>query len=622
MSQVNPSEGSRATQEKFRTIESQLFHRILGEFLSVGNHGRLETLPTVLNLVTTYRLVNWCFENSEGPVNGGSKLGQVWCQKLRTLLVPPAGGVSTIYAANLITACKLILESVTQSQPAFMAGVQDWSIELLRCLSRQNLGPEAITNVIEALSLLIRMTLDRPELQREITINVLPQFNSKLVEYLERSLEIPKVITSNLTKPGFNLVILKVHLIEAIRDSLRVFPKSFRCLAVKLRRALLSSWLSVGTKGFLLQSAQPLLAHLVFECLVLLSSTERSSAAVSEAFGHHFQALVATAHALLNRLLVPIQEELYPETTPNYPIEVGDSEAEAPSMPTNQLLLRRFCLACHAIFSTPATRSESPFDPIDELMNVLCRVYSVNATGSVCSKTFASHQTEASLDLLYILPTLHAAAHDVLIVLCRRVGAGGLSEKSKLLSDIVQKLLRFSQPHSVLRDSAYHLIYHMSDALGDSLLYHAQDAILAAALEELEIKELATPATNQLLGAGSTKGKRPGLTNSDALINRSWKLNPSKNYRSWDFASISSYPIDPEIRLRMDILLFKHSARCMSGELKLSSEQQLAMSKALLAAGLNASPAQAVLVEVSQAVFASALLHPCPQVPHALTWLT
>ncbi|KAJ9087089.1 hypothetical protein DSO57_1036739 [Entomophthora muscae] len=606
MSQPKPSKNKSIKPEKSDPIELQLLQQIYSDYLTNRDQDKLETLPTILKVISSYQLLKWCFGDSDGTPVGDQKFGQLWCQKLKTLLIPPQGSDHDIYPTNIIIACRLISESVNQSQTAFICGVQDWALELLRCLSKQNIGPEVASHVIEVLSDLIMRTRDRPELQREITTNILPQFNMKLIELLDKNHEF-----------------CKIRIIEALRDSLKYFPKTFRNAVAKFKKVLLASWLSSDeSKSFLLKSDdQFLLTHLVFECLALLTFTERSASAISEGFGQHFQALVATGHVILNELLASVQEESYREISQSYPIEAQDSY-NVFSISNNLLLFRRFCLVCHGIVCClnfqPQQSLGTPLSvPLNEIMNLLCRIYSVNPK----SQPIESSQTRNLLSLISILPSLHAASHDVMIVLCRRVGTSGLMEKSKLLSDIVQKLLYFSKSHSETRKSVYCLVYHIADTLRDGLLYHSQDTLLASVLEELELKDQMSMAPKQFLAAGSSKkGKRAILTNSDALANGGSSLKPSRNYavamHILDLSLSSSYPIESEARLKLDMLLFRHSALSLSGELKLDSAQQFALSKALLSASLNASPSQAVLVEVAQAVFSSALLHPLSRMRH------
>lgn len=582
------------------STDLQLFQHIFESYLSSKRSSSLkEGLPQVLKLISSRNLLETCFESDEFST-AYPNLSPQWCDLLTKFLLPlEDGNIKEDFGTNVSVASQLILITVKQSSKAFNYGVKSWTRELLKCLTRVYLGQEILECVSASLSELIQQTKSFPTLEREITASILPQFNSQLITLFEDH--------------SMNSVIF----FDALYWSLRAFPKTFRPLSARFRQLLLDSWLSSSAqKSFLLQpKTSKLLAQKVFLCLSQLSLTERNSTAISESWSSTFSSLVSTGHSLLNILLSPLETEPYSKTSDSYTFKVSEHSIDKSSFYglrfqnyLSQFILTSQAIVCFLNFR-PSSFIDTPYYvPLQELMNLVCRVYSCNNSSSI---PFKDDSSKNRLALLSILPTLYGATHDILIKLCRSLGSGML-EYCKLISDIIHKLLFFSQKHTIERQTTYSLIFHVIDGLGENILYHIIDALLVKTLDDLELKE--SKLSENVLSQASDSKKKKNTKIQETILSSKTTLSPNSNY----YLAMnvlerclrdSLIPIQAETRQKIDSLLFRQASLNISGELVLNQSQFFSLAKCLKTATLKPSPTQGILAENSIAIFSSLKSH-------------
>ncbi|RIB13327.1 rRNA processing/ribosome biogenesis-domain-containing protein [Gigaspora rosea] len=129
-------------------------------------------VPFILETIANYQLLA---TEKAGQEAGSAEQGSIhkWCTRINSLLQSKVSGAKW-------AGISFVKISIQQSETLFIQNLQSWSSALLTLLTR----PEStliLSDVILTLSNMFGKTINKPELQREVTSQQLPRFNTILL---------------------------------------------------------------------------------------------------------------------------------------------------------------------------------------------------------------------------------------------------------------------------------------------------------------------------------------------------------------------------------------------------------------------------------------------------------
>ncbi|CAG8810821.1 20594_t:CDS:2, partial [Racocetra persica] len=136
-------------------------------------------VPFILETITHYQLLVTEKVNNAKQEISLAEQGPIhkWCTRINSLLQSKVNGAKW-------AGVSFVKISIQQSETLFTQNLQSWSSALLTLLTR----PEStliLSDVILTLSNMFGKTINKPELQREVTSHQLPRFNTTLLNLSE-----------------------------------------------------------------------------------------------------------------------------------------------------------------------------------------------------------------------------------------------------------------------------------------------------------------------------------------------------------------------------------------------------------------------------------------------------
>ncbi|KAI5778524.1 rRNA processing/ribosome biogenesis-domain-containing protein [Geopyxis carbonaria] len=363
--------------------------------------------------------------------------------------------------------------------------------------------PEPPTTHIMVLRTLTRifthLTADRPTLTREIVTPHLPVVFTGLLNLVKTSTE------------DVDGALLATAL-EALRDLITAHPVTFRPFSQKVRAGLLMARVD--------QNVERLCREIYVSLhLCASNSSKRGQAptassegsgkkvnAVAKEWAASISAVIDSAHNALDVVFAPVTED--------YDYRNASSRSTSPDadLPEGQpdLLLR--LLKSFFILPTPA----QPTIPLPKLLDLTSRIFAVTAA-SQPNSAVETHLREA---LFFRLPSLHAAALDLLDTVCRRLQSLFLPFVPTLLEQ-VSFIVDEERWSADVRIAAYTLTTTLLTLAGAGLPGSSADSVhtlLTACSNELLPPPPPRSAPSKTLQKASTKSATAGTSHADFLL--------------------------------------------------------------------------------------------------------
>ncbi|KAI8369294.1 rRNA processing/ribosome biogenesis-domain-containing protein [Radiomyces spectabilis] len=522
-------------------------------------------LPFVLTMLVNHRLL--C-DSSEAAETVQRK----WTVRLNALL--QSKQASTRWAA--VTLVKVTCE---QSPRLYMTHLRSWSAQLLGFVAKPE--PTMIhAETIRTLSWLFTQTVDKPELQREVTTPNLPRFNQALLTLAGNAELLPTVL-------------------DALIQNIKHFPSVSRHITDPCLKLCLSCL--EGTVD--LESAT---LEKVGQCLASLYRTSGKTN-MAEQWKDTLMRLIGSIHLSLERLFDTVDEENLPTFTsspfPRDPLEAFP------------ILLKRVqalgqCITTFLSMETAMAVSV----PVVHLIDLLCRIYNVYE-GTLMREY--KDKSEYSC-LMGCLPTLHSTANKIFASLLYCSGAE-LSRYSKLFSQILLRLLSEHKHKRTLKISTYNLVSLCLQMCGLTFGEIICKPLSTRIIEDITINEQnssALASTNSFLKSKSRKRRHDELTHSDALANED---TSSSSQCEVPLAALGALEqllnvygssMDPQTRSALDSIILSrllssiHPGKASAEMINVTKHQ---LYKCLLSSVLHPVATQASILPHAMRLFSSGL---------------
>ncbi|CAG8524494.1 5403_t:CDS:10, partial [Dentiscutata heterogama] len=425
-------------------------------------------VPFILETITNYQLLATEKANNARQETSSAEQGSVhkWCTRINSLLQSKVSGAKW-------AGVSFVKISIQQSETLFIQHLQSWSSALLTLLTR----PEStliLADVIWTLSNMFGKTINKPELQREVTSQQLPRFNTTLLNLSE------------------NQELLST-IFDALSQSCMQFPTIFRPFVEntqKLCLGVLDGTFDYGS--FVVQSAA--------KCLASITNTGGKTNSLV-----HWKSislrLIGSLNFLLDRLFDTIDEEKHASN--------NLLQFEFPSVPDDYIiafpiLFSRFQCLCECIISLVSLPTSIPVHvPMNQFLDLLCRVY------NVCDGSFIVNKDKNEFYTLMLGVPSFAGEY--------------FTRHLRLISDIILKLLEKSRDKWLLRSSIYRLTSLCMQKYGIGFVHFISSSLLTSIIDDIRLKQ--KPQCDVLTSIVSSTGKKGGknkkrqITNSDELIN-------------------------------------------------------------------------------------------------------
>ncbi|CAG8590134.1 2466_t:CDS:10 [Ambispora leptoticha] len=361
-----------------------ILHSLLVNYLSKEDNIE-SNVPFLLETITFHQLLSSISSDGSGSGKTDSNNDTAekiktplhkWCTRVNSLLL------SKVPSARWAGVC-FVKVSIEQSWLLFTENLSQWSSALLSLLAR----PEPVTTLrvtISTLSEMFSKTVDRPELQREVTSQLLPRFNSCLINLSGNKdlLQFPSMFRPILQNAqGLCLSIFDNNSDDSYDSDSEVVKKAAKCYA---------NICNAGGK---------------------ISASDQWQLSLTW--------LVGSAHVILDRLFDTMDEE-NKFTKKQQPHPPGQHQFEFLKVTDDYIigfpiLFKRFRILCQFIVSMlSSTNLASVQVPVNLLMGLICRVCNVCDGGS-------DNKDKNEFSILLIgLPTLQLAINRVLgsLILC------------------------------------------------------------------------------------------------------------------------------------------------------------------------------------------------------------
>ncbi|CAG8655966.1 3226_t:CDS:10 [Acaulospora morrowiae] len=430
-------------------------------------------VPFILETITHHQLL----KNLNKESNSAERVPiHKWCTRINSLLQSKVG------SARWAGVC-FVKISIEQSEDLFAQNLKTWSSALLTLLTR----PEpAITlrTVISSLSIMFERTVNKPETQREVTSQLLPRFNTALLQLSENKELLPSIF-------------------DALSCSGSHFPTIFRPVFENVQK------LSLGV----LDGTSDYGSHVVKSAVNCFASITNVGGKTSSM--DHWQSsalrIVGSLNSLLDRLFDTVDEDK--EASKKLPVfefpPVADDYVN--SFPT---LFSRFQCLCECIISLISFPTTSPIRiPMNPILDVFCRVHNVS------DDIKENKDKNEFITLMLGAPTLCFHSNKVLSSLIACFGEH-LARNLGLISNIIMKQFRLSESRWLLRSSVYRLTSLCIQKYGFGFAHLISSSLITCIVEDIKINQEV-----QYLDVEANSEKKSGrkkkklITNSDALVN-------------------------------------------------------------------------------------------------------
>ncbi|KAG9296333.1 hypothetical protein G9A89_014925 [Geosiphon pyriformis] len=403
-----------------------------------------------------------------------------WCTRVNSLLSSKVSGARW-------AGVSFVKLSIEQSEALYVENLSSWSLALLNILTR----PEPIPTLevtIATLSELFARTINRPELQRELTSQFLPRFNACLLDLSENKELLPSIF-------------------QALSRSVSLFPSIFRPFVENAQNlCLLIVNGSLGSDTTVVKEAA--------NCLAKISRAGGKSSP-SEQWRSNLIKLMGSMHQVLDKLFDSVDEESQ--------YAKKQSSFELPPVSEDYILafpvfFERFKTLSECMVSMLSSPSPHCVQiPVNKIINLLCRVF------NICEGTILREHKEKNefFTLMIGVPTLHLAAIEILASLILSVG-DHLLHSMRLINEIIMKLLNQYRKQPLVRTSIYYLAKLCIQKYGigflqlasSPLIYHITEDLIVVKRTPTNITEGLSPISGKKAG----KKKKTQITNSDNFI--------------------------------------------------------------------------------------------------------
>ncbi|RIA82132.1 rRNA processing/ribosome biogenesis-domain-containing protein [Glomus cerebriforme] len=483
------------------------------------NDNKIETyVPFILETITQHQLLS-----NKNELSGREQ--QVvalhkWCTRINSLLQ------SKVTNARWAGIC-FIKITLKQSEESFIQNLQSWTTTLMVLLTK----PEPILilkEIITTLTELFNKTQNKPELQREITTQQLPRFNTFLIKL-----------------SGLNKELLPT-ILNALSHSVKNFPTIFRPVNEQTQKLCLNILLD-GTYEF-----ESELVKMAIECFTHIINF--GGKLNMDYWKITLLKLVGSLNNILDRLFDAIDEDKDASKKLTGFEMPRVSEDYVVAFP---ILFSRFKCLSECLISLISLPTSLPVQiPVNQILDLLCRVYNIH-DGSLIANN--KDKTEY-YTLMLGIPSLFMRCNKILSAVILSVD-GHLTRHLRMISSILLKLLNNSKSRWLLRVSTYNLINLCIQKYGIGLTNFTSSSILLSfIIDDIEIIQksqydisINTTASTSNKKSGKKKELSSQITNSDALVNPSGiiysqtnsdvqcsALEVLKNYLKKCGASISS----------------------------------------------------------------------------------
>ncbi|PKY15679.1 hypothetical protein RhiirB3_427917 [Rhizophagus irregularis] len=444
------------------------------------NDNKIETyVPFILETITQHQLLSSKSESSREQQVALHK----WCTRINSLLQ------SKVTNARWAGIC-FIKISLKQSGELFIQNLQSWATSLMKS------EPTFILKeIITTLTELFNKTQNRPELQREITTQQLPRFNTFLIKL-----------------SGLNKELLPT-ILNALSHSVKNFPTIFRPVNEQTQKLCLNILLD-GTYYY-----ESELAKMAIECFTRIINF--GGKLNMDYWKLTLLKLVGSLNNILDRLFDTIDEEKdMPKKLTGFEMPQV-SEDYVVAFP---ILFSRFKCLSECLISLISLPTSLPVQiPVNQILDLLYRVYNIYDVSFVTN----SKDKNEYYTLMLGIPSLLMNCNKILSAAILSIGEH-LTRHLRVISSVLLKLLNNSKSRWLLRVSTYNLITLCMQKYGIGLTNSiSSSTLLSFIIDDIEIIQKSqydisnnTPvSTNNK--KSSKKKESSQITNSDALVNSS-----------------------------------------------------------------------------------------------------
>ncbi|CAB4461775.1 uncharacterized protein OCT59_017489 [Rhizophagus irregularis] len=448
------------------------------------NDNKIETyVPFILETITQHQLLSSKSESSREQQVALHK----WCTRINSLLQ------SKVTNARWAGIC-FIKISLKQSGELFIQNLQSWATSLMVLLTKSE-PTFILKEIITTLTELFNKTQNRPELQREITTQQLPRFNTFLIKL-----------------SGLNKELLPT-ILNALSHSVKNFPTIFRPVNEQTQKLCLNILLD-GTYYY-----ESELAKMAIECFTRIINF--GGKLNMDYWKLTLLKLVGSLNNILDRLFDTIDEEKdMPKKLTGFEMPQV-SEDYVVAFP---ILFSRFKCLSECLISLISLPTSLPVQiPVNQILDLLYRVYNIYDVSFVTN----SKDKNEYYTLMLGIPSLLMNCNKILSAAILSIGEH-LTRHLRVISSVLLKLLNNSKSRWLLRVSTYNLITLCMQKYGIGLTNSiSSSTLLSFIIDDIEIIQKSqydisnnTPvSTNNK--KSSKKKESSQITNSDALVNSS-----------------------------------------------------------------------------------------------------
>ncbi|CAG8592707.1 10905_t:CDS:10 [Funneliformis caledonium] len=425
-------------------------------------------VPFILEAITQYQLLS----NVEEQM-----VLHKWCTRVNSLLH------SKVMKARWAGIC-FIKISFEQSEEIFLQNLQSWTTTLMILLTK----PEptlVLKEIITTLTELFNKTQNKPELQREITTQQLPRFNTFLIKL-----------------SGLNKRLLPT-IFSALSLSVKNFPSIFRPVNEPSQKLCLSILLD-GTHDY-----ESELSKMAVKCFSYIINFGGKMNNNTHYWKLNLLKVVGSLNNILDKLFDTIDEE-----------KDASKKLAGFEMPQAS---ENYIIAFPMLFSKFHCLSEC-------LISLISLPTSLPVQFPVNQVTESKDKHEYYVLLLGI-PSLFMHCNKILCAVVLSVGEH-LIIHLRVISSILLKLLNNSKSSWLLRVSTYNLIDLCIQKYGISLTNLISSTLLSFIIDDIKIiqkspydisisVETTDHTNNKQKKSGKKKSSSSQITNSDVFVNSS-----------------------------------------------------------------------------------------------------
>ncbi|GES91308.1 proline-, glutamic acid- and leucine-rich protein 1 [Rhizophagus clarus] len=448
------------------------------------NDNKIEAhVPFILETITQHQLLS----SKNEPTREQQVALHKWCTRINSLLQ------SKVTNARWAGVC-FIKISLKQSEELFVQNLQSWTTSLMVLLTKSE-PTFILKEIITALTEIFNKTQNKPELQREITTQQLPRFNTFLIKL-----------------SGLNKELLPT-ILNALSHSVKNFPTIFRPVNDQTQKLCLNILLD-DTCYY-----ESELVKMAIECFPRIINF--GGKLNMDYWKLTLLKLVGSLNNILDRLFDTIDEEkgISKKLTGFEMPQVSEDYVVA-----FPILFSRFKCLSECLISLISLPTSSPVQiPVNQILDLLYRVYNIYDVSFVTD----SKDKNEYYTLMLGIPSLLINCNKVLSAVTLSVGEH-LTRHLRMVSSILLKLLNNSKTRWLLRVSTYNLISLCMQKYGIGLTNFISSSILLSfVIDDIEIiqKSQYDVSINTTVSTNNKKsGKKKEstqITNSDALVSSS-----------------------------------------------------------------------------------------------------